>query len=150
AQDSDVLFLQVLATNGRVVTSYGNLDRLPRQRANPDRLESWFENDRLYATAPIQKGTSSLGILEVGFTTDRIIDEVRGFRSSAVILSLLVLVIAAIIAVVLGRGFARLFEQLRSSILQTARSVDEVVSQLANVTSQQTAAAAEESSALLE
>ncbi|MHB8879712.1 MAG: methyl-accepting chemotaxis protein [Myxococcaceae bacterium] len=76
--------------------------------------------------------------------------QISAFRWVALALTAVMLAIAAVMALVLGRSFARLFEQLRSSILRTARRVDDLVNQLAAVTAQQTSAASEESSALHE
>jgi methyl-accepting chemotaxis protein len=135
--------------DGKQLGAYGDLRHLARHAVGPT-AQSVVEDDIIHVVSPVMQGREIAGAVRAGFSTKRIVEEGRTFRTTAVALSILVLAIAAVIAVFLGRGFANLFAQLRDSILRTAQRVDQVVGQLAAATAQQTAAAGEESSALHE
>ncbi len=148
AKDPDAAYLAVIAPDGRMLASQG---RTPSARkTHVEALETWQGDGLLHVAAPIKKDAQVLATLQAGFSTERIEAEARSFRLLAVVLTIAVLIIGAAMAVLLGRNFIALFEQLRHSILRTARSVDEVVNQLAAVTAEQTSAASEESTALHE
>jgi methyl-accepting chemotaxis protein len=149
AMDRDLVYVAASAPDGKRLSDYGTLSLMRRGEGN-GQLKSWEEDGYLHVSAPIQRDNLTSGYLQAGFSMQRIIDEGRAFRWTAVILSVVVLLVAAVMAFLLGNSFARIFEQLRASILQTARRVDDVVGQLASVTAQQTSAAGEESSALHE
>ena len=150
-KDEDVIYVQAFGADERVLASFGDLsvaDRTHEPRSGDN--ETWDTGALIQASAHIRSKDQVIGLVQLGLSKKRILEEASSFKLKAILLSLVVLVVAGIIAASLGNGFARLFEQLRNSLFQTARKVDEVVTQLASVTSQQTAAAAEESSALHE
>jgi len=148
--DRELVYILVTAPDGRRLAEYGRVAEAAQlQRGAGPEAVVWEEGQLLHSVAPVQRDRL-LGVIQAGFSTQGITSEGRAFRTASVVLSIVVLLIAAAMATLLGRNFAALFEALRSSILQTARSVDEVVTQLAAVTAQQTAAAGEESSALHE
>jgi methyl-accepting chemotaxis protein len=148
AKDPDFSYIEVIAPDGRVLATHG---KTPSTRKTQlENLESWQTDGLLHVAAPIRKDAQVVAVLQAGFSTDRIEAEARSFRLLAMALTIAVLAIGAVMAVLLGRSFFSLFEQLRQSILRTARSVDEVVNQLAAVTAEQTSAASEESTALHE
>ncbi len=147
--DPDLVYALGRAADGRVLVSKGEVPA-GRPEGIPADITVAEDGDLLRAVAPVRKDGATLGTLEIGFSTKRIAAESRSFRTMAIALSAVVLGIAALMAFALGRGFLRLFEQLRHSISQTARRVDDVVNQLASVTAEQTSAASEESSALHE
>ena len=142
----DFAYIVALNPSGKIVASEGDMSKYKQKNSR----EPWSEDDVLHVPASIQKDNTALGTVQVGFLTTHIGEEASKFRWNAIFLTGVVLGVAALMAFLLGQNFARLFEQLRASILRTARSVDDVVGQLAAVTAQQTAAAGEESSALHE
>jgi len=148
-KDPDVSYVVVFNAEGQQIAALGDVQA--QKRLGLGSLESWEDRGMIHVGAPV-KGPrdATIGVLQAGFNTQPILAEARSFRTLAIILSIVVLVVAGLMALLLGAEFSRLFERLRGSILETARSVDEVVSQLASVTSEQTAAASEESSALQE
>jgi methyl-accepting chemotaxis protein len=152
--DRDIVYTLATAPDGKKLSEYGNASavskRPPGVTADADGRYEWEDDGWMHVDAPIIKDGQTIGHLQAGFSTRRISEAGSAFRWMAVALSVVVLIFAAAMAFLLGRSFSRLFEQLRSSILQTARSVDSVVGRLAAVTAQQTAAAGEESSALHE
>ncbi len=148
-KDPDVVYVVASSSEGRQLASHGDVQVRPKVGVRS--LESWEDRGMIHVAAPVKgQHDATIGVLQVGFNTQPILEEARSFRALAIILSIVVLVVAGLMALLLGRDFSRLFEQLRGSILETARSVEEVVTQLAAVTSEQTAAASEESSALHE
>jgi methyl-accepting chemotaxis protein len=148
AKDPDAVYLVVTAPDGHAVATQGKAP--VTRKTQVDTTETWQADGLLNVAAPIKKDTQVVGVLQAGFSTDRIESEARAFRWLAVVLTIIVLAVGAAMALLLGRNFVALFEQLRHSILRTARSVDEVVNQLAAVTAEQTSAASEESTALHE
>ena len=150
SKDPDVSYVVVFNAEGQQLASLGDV-QTQKKELGLGSLESWADQGMIHVGAPV-KGPrdATIGVLQAGFNTQPILAEARSFRTLAIILSIVVLVVAGLMAFLLGAQFSRLFERLRGSILETARSVDEVVSQLASVTSEQTAAASEESSALQE
>jgi methyl-accepting chemotaxis protein len=149
SSDPEIVYMLALGPDGRSLASYGD-DRRATRRTSARQSETWESDGQLNVSHPVVKGATHLGTVQVGFSTSRIAEEGRAFRSIAIVLSLVVLLIAAGMAFILGRGFSNLFEQLRRSLLMTAEQVSEVVQQLGSVTAEQTAAAGEESSALNE
>jgi len=151
AQDRDVVYLKIVGRDGKALAGYG--EGAKRLDLREDRfviLDKMDANQVMHVAGPIRKGENVLGYMQLGVSLARVVDESSSFRLWALLLAALVLLVAGGIAFYLGQDFARLFDQLRSSILTTAQDVDEVVSRLAAVTAQQTSAAAEESSALME
>lgn len=110
----------------------------------------WHANGLVHSAARITNGSELLGTLQVGFKTSSIRAQSSEFRMLALWVTVFVLIVAAVMAVYLGRKFSQIFERLRDSVLNTARRVDDLVSQLASVTAEQTSAASEESTALHE
>ncbi len=150
--DRDIVYAVATGVDGKKIAEFGNPAAVAKRPAVPSsEAQSWEEGaGMMHVIAPILNNGATLGHLQAGFSTRRITEAGREFRKISLILSVVVLAIAAAMAFLLGRSFSHLFDQLRSSILQTARSVDAVVGKLAAVTAQQTAAAGEESSALHE
>jgi len=149
--DSDVVYLAGYGPDGKLLASFSPDGRpVPALRREAGDGAPWEADGLLHALAEVKKDDQEIGFVQAGYSLEPIREQTRAFRLSAIALSVLVLFIAGLVAVVLGRGFASLFESLRSSILTTARQVDDVVNQLAAATAQQTAAASEESSALHE
>ncbi len=149
SQDSDLSYVLVTGHDGKPMASVGNVALVPQPKSGEEG-QLWEADNLIHVSLAIQKDGAPLGRFAAGFSTQRISEEARVFRWTAISLSVVVLLVAAAMALVLGAGFTRLFEGLRASILATARKVDEVVGQLASATAQQTAAAGEESSALHE
>ena len=147
--DPDIVYVRLMQTDRKPLALSGDVE-LALPLSGSDKLEMLERSSLLHVTAPITQDGVSLGWLQAGFSTQRIVDGSRDFRSMALALSAGVLVVAALMAMVLGRSFSKLFSQLRASIMETARRVDDVVNLLASVTAEQTSAASEESSALHE
>jgi methyl-accepting chemotaxis protein len=147
--DPDCEYVVAENKDGKQLGAYGDLRRVQRGSVGATARTS-VEDDFIQVVAPVMQGRDTTGAVRAGFSTKRISEEGRTFRWTALLLSIVVLLIAGLIAIALGRGFAALFAQLRDSILRTAQRVDQVVGQLAAATAQQTAAAGEESSALHE
>jgi methyl-accepting chemotaxis protein len=146
-QDSDVVYAVVSGIDGNQLGVYGDLQ--VKRKTSLTSMETWEDHGMIHVASPILGPTrSSVGTIQAGFSTESFISEVNGFRFIALGLTAVVLVVAALMALLLGRDFTRLFDQLRRSIFDSARSIDEVVTQLAAVTAEQTAAASEEASAL--
>src|ERR1700687_210673 len=132
-KDPDASYVVISQTAGRELASLG--ERQAGRRLGIRSLESWEDADTIHVAIAVKDPQEEIiGTLQVGFNTQPILAEARSFRTLAIILSIVVLVVAGLMALVLGADFSRLFERLRGSILETARSVDEVVSQLARVT----------------
>ncbi len=149
ALDPDVSYAVCSTPEGKVLASHGDVG-LARRKVQAAALESWEDGGQVHVAIPVKKGAATLALLQAGFSTERIVAEARAFRWLAVLLSVVVLAVAGLMAAILGRGFVGVFERLRGSILDTARSVDAVVSELAAATTEQTTASAESSSALNE
>jgi methyl-accepting chemotaxis protein len=150
--DEDVVYAVGYSAEGKLLGQYARDKRgkLPSLRKDQADRPPWEADELLHAVSSVRKDGKDIGYVQAGYSLKPIRDQTREFRISAIALSVLVLLIAVLVAIVLGRGFAALFDSLRGSILKTARQVDDVVNQLAAVTAQQTAAASEESSALHE
>jgi methyl-accepting chemotaxis protein len=147
--DPDCEYVVAENKDGKQLGGYGDTRRLARG-AVMGTAHTVVDDDYIHVVAPVMQGRDIVGAVRAGFATKRIADEARSFRWTAVLMAFVVLAIAGLIAVLLGRSFAALFAQLRDSMLRTAQRVDQVVGQLAAATAQQTAAAGEESSALHE
>jgi len=149
--DADIVYVASYGLDGKLLASFAQ-DKHPVPPMRKEAVDGapWEADDLLHSIAVVRKDNKDIGFVQAGYSLQAIREQTRDFRLSALALSVLVLLIAGVVAVFLGRGFASLFGSLRSSILTTARQVDDVVNQLAAVTAQQTAAASEESSALHE
>ena len=152
-RDPDMVYALGIKSDGKILARLGD-ERVARPRetgtTSGGASEIWEEDGLLRVTVPVTKDQTSLGSVEMGFSTRRISDESHAFRLLALVLSLVMLGVAGVVAVVLGRSFMALFEHLRASLVRTVRSVDEVVGQLGSVAAEQTAAAGEGSAALHE
>ena len=148
--DPDVVYAAGFGKDGKPVALFKSREIKPALQTARAGGGAWEDGDLLHVAAAVKVGDQLVGYIQAGFSLEKIHAQASAFRVTAIVLTVVILVIAALIALVLGRGFARLFAQLRHSMLQTARQVDEVVNLLAAVTAQQTSAASEESSALHE
>ncbi|MFZ5468324.1 MAG: methyl-accepting chemotaxis protein [Myxococcota bacterium] len=163
--DSDIKYMVVTSADGKELGVYGDRSKATK-RWKPSELEAdtvqiWEAEGQqlLHAAFPVvpsreligAKGEQELlGVVQAGFDTAPMTEQASKFRNTAIGIFVVVLLIAAAMAFLLGRSFAELFERLRQSMLQTASRVDDVVNQLAAVTAEQTSAASEESAALNE
>ncbi len=148
SRDPEVTYAVAIDAKGQKLATFGEAGRLLTFSSNEEGVRE--SGGILHTRVAVKNGDAEIGAIQAGFNLDPIAQTGRDFRKMAVLLSIAVLVIAALMAILLGRSFTRLFEQLRASILDTARRVDEVVNQLAAVTAEQTSAATEEASALQE
>ncbi len=155
--DPDLVFVAAYkndGASGREVAKFALQTAPPSMAQKPKVTDVDAEDheDFIYVAAPVRKdvATAPIGWVQAAFSTKSIQQEGADFRLRSTIISLLVLLLAGAMAVFLGRNFAGLFEQLRRSMLQTAKRVDDLVNQLAAVTAEQTSAASEESTALHE
>lgn len=147
-KNEDIKYAAGYNKDGKLLAAYGTA---PTDSTEVSDALQVSEGTRvLLITAPVKKDGQLLGSVKVAFSTENLADQVTNFRVEGILLALVVLSLAAAMAYILGRGFGRLFDQLRGSILKSAKRIDEVVNQLAAVTAEQTAAASEESSALNE
>lgn len=147
--DPDIVYMRVVDSAGKQLAIFGD-GAMGSQEAAGKETVLREQGALLHVTTPVAKDGMSLGWLQAGFSTQRITSGIREFRGMAMALSAAVLVVAGLMAMVLGRSFSKLFSELRASIMETARRVDDVVNLLASVTAEQTSAASEESSALHE
>jgi methyl-accepting chemotaxis protein len=152
--DLDLAYVTVVSDkNSQVMAEYASRGRrnvAVKEQAPAGSPTVWMENDGVHAALRITKGNQQLGTLQAGFFTDGIRQKASDFRFITMILALVVIAIAAVMALLLGKSFAELFERMRMSMLQTVKRVDDLVNQLAAVTAEQTSAASEESTALHE
>ncbi|HZH03680.1 MAG TPA: methyl-accepting chemotaxis protein, partial [Myxococcaceae bacterium] len=147
-KDSDVIYAGIFTPQGAEMAKQGTFRGEPKLKE-----EIWTEEadgELVHVSVPVRKDNAMVGWFQAGFSTKRISTQSAAFQLVSLGLAIAVLAVAAAMAWLLGRRFESLFEQLRSSIVQTARRVDEVVGQLASVTAEQTTAAGEESAALHE
>ena len=147
-KDVDVVYASIVSPQGVELAKQGSIRMDAQLKEAIWRDET--DDELLHVSIPVHKDSAVIGWFQAGFSTKRISAQSRAFQLIAVGLTIAVLLVAAAMAWILGRNFEALFQQLRSSLVQTARRVDEVVGQLASVTAEQTTAAGEESAALHE
>lgn len=148
SRDPEVVYAVAIEPGGRMLATFGKADAVHAFEKGDEAVHE--ANGLLHTRVAVKNGGSEIGAIQAGFSLEPIARAGREFRQMAILLSIAVLVIAGLMAILLGRSFTRLFEQLRASLFDTARRVDEVVNQLAAVTAEQTSAATEEARALQE
>jgi methyl-accepting chemotaxis protein len=149
AASPEIKYVAGIGAGGEVLGNYGQAPATITP-APAEGIKTWEADDMIHVTAAVKKDNKILGSIQAGYGTRQLSAQVASFRFNAIALSVGILLLASALSFLFGRSFVRLFDQLRSSILETARKVDGVVNQLAAVTAEQTAAASEESSALNE
>src|SRR5919197_2769466 len=131
--DPDVVYAAGYSKEGKPLAVFQAREIKPsldRARAGAG---GWEDGELLHVVQPVKVGDQLVGYVQVGFSLEKIREQASTFRNTAILLTVVILAIAGLIALVLGRGFARMFAQLRESMLKTARQVDEVVNLLAAV-----------------